>query len=213
MLYLGDDAYLRVAEELDDVADEGTVGHLLLNLVDSIEEGRLAVEHKAVGIGNMLQRLLVDAMLTGHLHVNTAELDMLGADDVGRHVLGERGTGLNHSAAAYTGLGILDDAGREDDAILDEAVAGNLRTIAENTAVAHLGVVADMGTFHEHVVVAENGLAATMGGTVDDDILADDVVVAQDTLRLLATELKVLRQGADDAALVHLIILAHARTI
>ena len=212
-LYFGDDAQLRVTEELDDVADEGTVGHLLLNLVDGIEEGRLAVEHEAVGVGDVLQRLLVDAMLTSHLHVDTAILDVLGADNVGRHVLGERGTSLNHSATAHTGLSILDDAGGEDDTILDEAVAGNLRTIAENTTVADLGIVADVGTLHEDVVVAENSLAATMSGTIDDDILADDVIVAQDALRFLAAELEVLRQGTDDAALVHLIILAHARTI
>ncbi len=51
-----------------------------------------------------------------------------------------------------------------------------------------------------------------MGGTVDDDILTDDIAVADDTFRLLATELEVLWQSTDDGTLVHLIPFAHART-
>ena len=108
------------------------------------------------------------------------------------------------------GLGILDDRAGEDDAVLDLAVAGNLRAVAEDAAVADLRVVADVGALHEHVLVADDGLAAGMGGTVDDDVLADDVAVADDALRLLAAELKVLWQGADDGTLVHLVALAHA---
>ena len=37
--------------------------------------------------------------------------------------------------------------------------------------------------------------------------------VANDTLRLLAPEFKVLGQGTDDSALMDLVLLTHARTI
>ena len=45
----------------------------------------------------------------------------------------------------------------------------------------------------------------------DDDILADDITITDDTLRLLATELEVLWQGTDNSTLMHLISLTHAR--
>ena len=70
-----------------------------------------------------------------------------------------------------------------------------------------------MTPLHEHVVVAQDGLSAGVGGTVDDHVLPDDVVVADDALRLLATEVEVLGQGADDASLVHLVVAAHAGAV
>jgi hypothetical protein len=48
-----------------------------------------------------------------------------------------------------------------------------------------------------------------MCGTVDDDVLAYDVAVADDALRLLAPEIEILGQGTDDAALMNLVALAH----
>ena len=70
-----------------------------------------------------------------------------------------------------------------------------------------------MGTFHQHIVIADNRLSTSMRGTIDDHILTDDVVVADDTLRLLATELEVLRQGTDDRSLVDLVLLTHTRNV
>ena len=52
-----------------------------------------------------------------------------------------------------------------------------------------------------------------MGSAVDDYVLADDVAVTDNTFRLLATELKVLRQGADDGTLMDLVSCSHTRTI
>jgi hypothetical protein len=52
-----------------------------------------------------------------------------------------------------------------------------------------------------------------MCGTVDDYVLADDVVVANDAFGLLTTELEVLGQGGDDTTLMDLVITAHAGTI
>jgi len=208
-----DDTNLRSSDELDDVSDEWPVGDLLLNLVHCVEHRRLAVEQQTVGVGNVFQCLLVDTMLARHLHIDTTILDMLGTYDIRRNVLRERRTSLDHRTLSHARLGILDDAGREDDTILDDAVACYLRAIAEDAAIAHLRVVRDVGTLHQHVVVAENGLTTSVRSAVDDDVLADDVTITDNALRLLATELKVLRQGSDDTALMHLILRAHARTI
>ena len=210
-LHLRDDAQLRIAHKLDNVTYLGTVGHLLLNLNHSIEEGGLTVEHQTIGVGHMLHHLVVDAIELTHGGVDAAKLHALGTDDARWHVLREGGTGLHHRSTTYANTSISNDAGREDGTILNLAVTGNLGAVAEDTAVAHLGVMRDMGTFHQHVLVADNGLSTGMGGTVDDHILADDVAIADDALRLLATELKILRQSTYHGTLVHLIILAHAR--
>ena len=174
------------------MADEGSVGNLLLYLVYRIEQCCLAHKYQAVGVGNVLQRLFIDAVLTCYLHVDTAIFRLLGADDIWGHILREGRTGLDHRTLSDTRLGVLDDAGGEDDSVLDDAVAGNLRAVAEDAAVADFRVVGDVGTLHQHVVVAEDSLATGVGGAVDDDVFADDVTVADDTFRLLAAELKVL---------------------
>ena len=70
-----------------------------------------------------------------------------------------------------------------------------------------------MTALHEEVVVADDGLATVVGGTVDDYILADDVVVADDAFRLLATEAEVLGQGGDDGSLVNLVVSAHSCSV
>ena len=54
--------------------DERTVGNLLFNLVHRIKEGRLTMKYQTVGISNMLQHLLVDATLTGHLQASAEEM-------------------------------------------------------------------------------------------------------------------------------------------
>jgi len=189
------------------------VGHLLLNLMDSIEERGLTMEHQTIGIGNVLEHLLIGAVILTHGGIHTAILHMIGAYDARGHILREGGACLNHCGTTNTGLGILDDRRREDGTILDDTVACNLGTIAKDTAVSNLGVVRDMGTLHQDILIAQNGLTASVGGAVDDHVLANDVMVANDALRLLATEVEVLWQCADDSTLVHLVMTAHARAV
>ena len=88
-LQLRDDTQLGVAQELDDMTDLGTVGHLLLNLHDSIEERGLTVEHQTIGVGDMLDDLVVGAIELTHSGVHAAILHTLGADDAWGHVLRE----------------------------------------------------------------------------------------------------------------------------
>lgn len=86
-LFSGDNAKLGRLEELDDVLDFGTVGHLVDNLDDGVEKRRAAVEDQTVGVGNVLQDFLVDTMLTAHGEVDTAIGVFLRGHDVGRYVL------------------------------------------------------------------------------------------------------------------------------
>jgi len=195
------------------VPNFGSVGYLLLYLVGGIKDAGLAVEHQTVGIGNVLQRLLIDTMLAAYGEVDSAVLSLVGNNDIGWNIFREGSASLYHGTNANACLGIFNDTTGEDDGILNQTVACNLRTIAEDAAVSNLGVMRDVCTLHQEVVVADGGLSAAMCGTVDDYILSDNVVVADDALRLLPSEFEVLRQCTDDGALVYLVVVTHARTI
>ena len=172
-----------------------------------IEDARLAMEDQTVGVGDVLADLLVDIGIFQHREVRAAIINgRTAGDDVGRDVAREGGAGLNHCHVAHAGAGILDDARREEYAVANLAVAGNLRTIADDAVVAHLRVVADMGTLHEEVAVADDRLSALVGGAVDDDILTDDVVVADDAFAGFTRKVEILRDGGNDRTLMNLVV-------
>ena len=52
-----------------------------------------------------------------------------------------------------------------------------------------------------------------MCSAVDDHILADNVIIAEDTFRLLTHEVEVLGQCSNHSTLMHLVTFSHARTI
>ena len=125
----------------------------------------------------------------------------------------EGATSLDQREVACTGIGILDGATGEDDAIADLAVACNLRTIAKHAVIANHHIVADMSSFEQEVLVADLSDAITVGTTVDDYILADDVVVANLHILLGSTEIEILRQRSYHTTLMDLIILSYTRPV
>ena len=96
---------------------------------------------------------------------------------------------------------------------MDFAVACNLRTITEDTMIAHNGIVADVCAFEQEVVIADLRHTIAVRTAVDDHILANHIVVANLDIRLLTTEVEILWQGGDDGALVDLVVLTDARAV
>lgn len=100
-LHLGDNAYFCCFKELDDAAYCISVRHLLLNLVDCVQDGSLTVEEKAVSVGNMgdyfvssagcFQQFLVDASV---LH------RVVGGNNERWNVTADTHTAGDHRAAA-----------------------------------------------------------------------------------------------------------------
>jgi len=188
------DASSRSFKEVDDIPNLGTIGHLIPDLINHIKHTGLSVEEQSIGIGDVLLHLLVDTGLIHHRGVRTAIHQRFSTcNDKWRHILREGTTRLNESQTAHTGVGILNGTAGEDGAIANLTVAGNLHTVAEHAVVAHHGVVADVSTLKQEVVVADNGGAISLRTTVDDDILADDIVVTNPDIRLSTSEVKVLR--------------------
>ena len=88
MLLLAHDTAFGVFEELDDCPDLRAVGHLILNLVDHIENARLSMEQQTVGIGDVLLHLLVDPVLTHPRIVwSSVGQGLAASDDKGRDVV------------------------------------------------------------------------------------------------------------------------------
>ena len=172
------DTSFRVLEEGDDGLDLGAVGHLILDLIDHVKHTGLSMEEQTIGIGDVLLHLLVDASLFHHRGVWTAIRDGLATgDDERGHIVRQRTTGLHHGQTPHTGVGILDGRAGEDGTVVNLTVARNLHAVAEHAMVAHDGVVADMCAFEQEVVVADDRTSVAMGTAVDDDILADNVVI------------------------------------
>ena len=127
--------------------------------------------------------------------------------------MGERTSGLDQRVVAGTGISVLDSAAGEDHTIADHTVTSNLGAVTEHAVIAHDGIVADVCTFKDEVAVADLGNAIAVGTAVDDHILTDHVIVADLYIRLSTTEIEVLRQSRDDAALMDLVAFTDSRSI
>ena len=213
-MLLTHDAALGAFEELDDLTDLGAIGHLILDLVDNIEDTRLTMEQQTIGVSDVLLYFLVDSSLLHHRRVRTSIREGLAAcNDKRGDVARERSTSLYQCQTTNTGVGILDGRTGENDSVLNLAVASNLHTITKHAMIAYDGIVADMSSFEQEIVIADHGAAITIGTTVDDDILTDDIIITNLHIRLLTTEIKILREGSYHTALVDLVVLADTRAV
>lgn len=152
-LYLADDAVFSFPNELDNVADFGRIGHLLVYLYAGVEHGSLSVEHKSVGIGYVFNHFFADFQFAANRRVHTVVGNRAAASyDVRWNVAGKGGSCRYVSGSPYACPGFLNDAGRVDCTVGNLAIACNLGAVAEYAVVAHLGVVADVHALHEEVV-------------------------------------------------------------
>ena len=100
---------------------------------------------------------------------------------------------------------------REEGAIPHLDVAGEQHAVGEDDVVAQPCVVADVRVGHEEVVRAEDRVLGELVRAVHGDVLAEDVVVADDEAGWLVLIFQVLRHVADDAAGVEAVPRADGR--
>ena len=91
---------------------------------------------------------------------------------------------------------------------MELGVAGYLGTISEDAAVTYSAVVRNMHSFHDEVAVSNASDALLESGTVDDDVLAYDVVLSYFNACHVALVVKVLRYGSDYCSLMYLVALS-----
>ena len=70
-----------------------------------------------------------------------------------------------------------------------------------------------MHAFHKEVAVSDTGFAILECGTVDNDILTEDVFIANDKCRLVTIVVEVLRLSSKHGILINLVALAHAGSL
>lgn len=105
---------------------------------------------------------------------------------------------------------MYDSAGREYGASVDGDVAGHFDTIAQHARAGDDAVMSDMCFGHNEASVAYACAAFFGYAAVDNDLFADDVVVAYVAKCFLAFPTKVLGVGADDGSLIDFVVFAHA---
>ena len=128
--------------------------------------------------------------------------------DVRRDILVVTCAALHHYITANVGE-LMEEAGSGDGSeIIDDHFTGELRGVADDTAVADHTVVADMHVLHQQVAVAYDGLALRGCTATDCDILTDGVVVADLAGRLLTLEFQVLGLRGDAGTWEDLVVVA-----
>ena len=71
------DTAFGILQEMYDVTDFRTIGHLILYLVDNIEDARLTMKEQTIGISDVLLHFRVDAGIAHHHRIRTSILNGL----------------------------------------------------------------------------------------------------------------------------------------
>lgn len=188
---------LRTLQEPDDVLYLGGVRHLVLNLIDDVKNTGLSVEQQPIGIGDVFLHLLVDARIIHHCCIGTTvSHGTASGNHVGRHIVGESRTSLNHGKVASAGLGILDSTAGENDTIANLTVSSYLCAITEHAISTYHCIMTNMSAFKQEVIITYLGDTVPLSATVDDNVLTNHVVVAYLHVRLGSAEVEILRQGS-----------------
>ena len=103
-------------------------------------------------------------------------------------------------------------SGRNDGVVVDFYLAGKLRGVADDAAVADDAVVSYMHVFHQQIAIADNSFSLRGSTATDGDILANGIVVTNLAGCFLTLELQVLRLGADRGAGEELVAVADTGT-
>jgi len=205
---LADDAAFGGGEEVEEVLDFGGLGGGIFGEGEDLggevafffeEEGLVGGLEGADGLGGEAAALEADEV----------ESAQGGGVAVGDH---EGGDVLDDfAAAADDGVGTdaaeLVDAGEagDDDVVCDGDVAAEGGAVGEDAVVADDGVVGDVGVGKEVVVVADDGGFGS-GATVDGDVFAEGVAVANEDAGWFAGVFEILRALADGGERVELVV-------
>jgi hypothetical protein len=71
----------------------------------------------------------------------------------------------------------------------------------------------DVGTLKQEVVITNLGNAILLCTTVNNHVLADNIVITNLYVRLSTAEVKILRQGCNHTSLMNLVVIADARAV
>ena len=119
------DTAFSILQEMYDVTDFRTIGHLILYLVDNIEDARLTMKEQTIGISDVLLHFRVDAGIAPSSQNSGPPYSngLATSHYKRREIVRERRSCLNHCEPAHTGVCILNNRTGEDGTIVNLAVA------------------------------------------------------------------------------------------
>ena len=132
--------------------------------------------------------------------------------DIGRYILARAATALDEGPATHTTLLLYNHTAGQNGFAVDVAFAREVAIDAQDTVVVDPAIVTDAGTLHHTDVVADDGFARGMSSAVDDDILANGIVVADSQSSGFTLVVEVLRLGTEDSPLKDPVVFSHDRS-
>ena len=127
-------------------------------------------------------------------------------------ILTKAGAALNHDIAAYARELMAERAAADYGEVANLYLASELASVGDDDVIAEDAIVTNVAVGHDEVATSDDGLVSRSCAPVDCGALADAVVVANLAGSLLAVELEVLRDAANNSVLENTIVLAHAGT-
>lgn len=120
---------------------------------------------------------------------------------VGRDVLTDRSIALDDGVIADVDELVKRGSSTEKTAIADANVAGEQNIVCQHIVIADLDIVGEVHACHQKIVVANASNAAAFRASMDCDIFAQSIVLADDYSRIRAgIKVQVLWVGTNDRA-------------
>lgn len=186
---------------------------LVLDHQQSIRDAGVALENNPVGMADMLNDLLVEPLMSHDKGVNAIIGDrLLGRHDIGRYVFLEAATGLYHRPGSYAASLAYQDISAEYHVVFHPTIAGDLGAVTEDTVVADMGVMGHMHALMQEVSAANHGASFRECGTVNHDVLADDIIIPDIDDRISPLIIEILRFRTDNSSVKHPVSTSHTGT-
>ena len=130
---------------------------------------------------------------------------------VRRDILGNAGQPADEGTRADRRKVMHPRAAADTYAVLDPNVAGKHHLIGDGNVIRDLTVMGNMRCDHDEIFAANpRHTVSVAGASVDGDMLADKVAVANDTVDRLASEFPILGVCAQHGKRVDLVVLAES---
>ena len=121
-------------------------------------------------------------------------------------------TALDEGPATHTTVLLYNHTTGQNGFAVDVAFTRQVAVDTQDTIVVDPAIVTDAGTLHHADVIADDGFALGMGSAVDDDILANGIVVADSQSSGFTLVVEVLRLGTEDSPLKDPVVFSHDRS-
>ena len=137
---------------------------------------------------------------------------LLSRYDKRRYILTETTAGLNHRPSPNPGSLAHQYIASEDHIIFQDAISGNLTTIAEYTTVSDLRIMRNMYPLMQEITITDTSTSFRCRGTVNHHILTNHVVISDYGDRITSLIKEILRLSSDNSPVKYTVAISHACT-